>query len=196
MKLAFALLPLLLAAGQAGAQGGAPTSELGRFGVWTVTREPGIEQPQVCVLRSGGSGGRGVTLRAFDRDGPLFFELAKEGWEIPPRTRLRVELRFDGGQAWRFTAEGEGRRVFWATSESLPRFVRGWTGAARMALTFPEGDEPGWDVSMAGSAAAMTRFAECLEGLRPARPTQPFGRPAEPEPARPTQPFSRQGGST
>jgi hypothetical protein len=192
MKRGLPFLALLLAGVQAQAQ----TSELGRFGVWTVTREPGIEQPQLCVLRSGGSGGRGVTLRAFDRDGPLFFELAKEGWEIPARTRLRVELRFDGGPAWRFAAEGEGRRVFWATSDSLPRFVRAWSGAARMGLSFPEGDEPAWDVSMAGSAAAMTRFAECLEGLRPARPTQPFGRPAEPEPARPTQPFSRPGGAT
>ena len=191
MKLVFPLfLLLLLVAGQAGAQ----TSELGRFGVWTVTREPGIEQPQVCVLRSGGSGGRGVTLRAFDRDGPLLFELAKESWAIPARTRLRVDLRFDGGAGWRFVAEGEGRRVFWATSDSLPRFMRAWSGASRMVLSFPQGDEPGWEVSMTGSAAAMARFAECLEGLRPARPTQPFGRPTEPEPAHPTQPF-RSGGT-
>jgi hypothetical protein len=43
MKRGLPFLALLLAGVQAQAQ----TSELGRFGVWTVTREPGIEQPQL-----------------------------------------------------------------------------------------------------------------------------------------------------
>jgi hypothetical protein len=83
---------------------------------------------------------------------------------------------------------------FWVARSYSAGFVREFAESNRMLIEFPDGDEPNWTASLAGSREAAKVFVNCVKyyGGIPRDPdvsTQPFGKPS---PTQPTQPF---GGS-
>lgn len=198
-RLAAILVPLAALGGTASAQ---TSNDLGSYGAWTAYRATTASGRAICGIRVTGSEGRSLHLKYFAGDNSITVQAFRQGWTIPPGTRLRVELRVDQNAPWSTSgANGQRNMVEWTVAGGLDRFSSQFRNGSRLYLDFPQGSETGWVVSLTGSSAALGRMAECMQALRAGgggpggnsggkgggAPSQPFGN-APPAP-QPSQPF-------
>jgi hypothetical protein len=144
----------------------------------------------------------GTILVKYQRGGSgIFIQLFKSNWRFSTnKVPVKASVSFD---STRLNAEGtayidrlpDGSPVsyveFWVVRSYSAGFVREFADSNRMLFEFPDGDEPNWTASLAGSREAAKVFVNCVKyyGGIPRDPevsTQPFGKPAAP-----TQPYGR-----
>jgi hypothetical protein len=85
-----------------------------------------------------------------------------------------------------------GASVFmFVSKENAGNVLRVFGEADRMVISFPEGDEPPWDVKMDGSRKAANEFMHCIymiqQSAKSAQPTSPV-KPTQPVKPKQTQP--------
>ncbi|HEY4042051.1 MAG TPA: hypothetical protein VGM32_09440 [Rhodopila sp.] len=140
------------------------------------------------------SDNRRLSIR-FDIGGPgTTFSAGKPDWAIPPDTHLTVVMQIGLSTPWTLQAVGHDHSIDWTLdANAMQAFDRQFRGASSMTLTFPDGNEPPWALSLAGSTAVSDTFGRCIRDLTQqveATGPQGNGAPASAPPAAgPTQPF-------
>lgn len=174
------------------------TTPLGRYGAWSVYSMVTPAGRNVCGMVAQGSEGRRLHVQHVRGSNFILFQAFKASWRIPQGTRMAISMRIDEGAAWAAPqATGQRNSMQWTMRSGIPRFEREFRNGSRLILTFPDGSEPDWAVSLNGSSEAMGRLVTCMRS-HGAEPSQPFGGtpPAQPsQPNQPTQPFSTPGPS-
>jgi hypothetical protein len=148
----------------------------------------------------------------FDIGGPdTIFSAGKPDWSIPADTHMTVVMQVGLNTPWTMRAVGHDHSIEWTLDPNAVQvFDRQFRGSPSMTLTFPDGNEPPWSLSLAGSSAISDTFTRCIRDLTqqvqaaqsqgrpqpangtppPQSPTQPFGAPASPPPGQPAAPAS------
>ncbi|MDE2580559.1 MAG: hypothetical protein KGL52_02905 [Rhodospirillales bacterium] len=152
----------------------------------------------VCGMDTANSAdGMRLTLTTVIGADGLFFRLSKPTWKIPKGSAVTVLVQIGHHAARPYRTNGATTNLDWTLDDAeIARFDGAFRSAEFMTLSFPDGTEPPWRVSLAGSTAVDRTFAVCVRDLTqrqrestaggaPSGPTQPFGRP----PAQPTQPM-------
>jgi hypothetical protein len=132
----------------------------------------------------------------------MVFSASKPDWSIPDNTPVRVVMQVGLNTPWTMQGTGHEHGIDWTLDRSaMVMFERQFRSATSMTLTFPDGNEPPWTVSLIGSSAISDTFDRCVRDLtrqvqaaQPPAPggpapqgaTQPFGSPAGPPPAQPS----------
>ncbi|HBK08651.1 MAG TPA: hypothetical protein DDZ81_22830 [Acetobacteraceae bacterium] len=127
------------------------------------------------------------------------FSSSKPDWLIPDSTHVTVVMQVGLNVPWTLQATGHGHAIDWTLDpNAIQVFDRQFRGAASMTLTFPDGNEPPWVLSLTGSTAISDTFGRCVRDLTrqvqenpppaagaraPQGATQPFST-SEPPPAR------------
>ena len=142
---------------------------------------------------------RRLSLR-FDIGGTATsFSASKPDWSIPAGTHVTVVMQI--GLAAPATLQGTGhdRAIDWTLDPAAMQTFDGqFRGAASMTLAFPDGTEPPWSLSLAGSTAISDTFGRCVRDLThqvQAAQSQGSGS-SEPAPAGATQPFAPPAATT
>jgi hypothetical protein len=128
------------------------------------------------------------------------FSASKPNWSIPDNTRITVVMQVGLTTPWTQPATGSGHTIEWALDRAgIQSFDRQFRSASSMTVTFPDGNEPPWTVSLAGSTAISDTLGRCVRDLtrqvQAAQPppnappvgsgaTQPFGPSVPPALAR------------
>lgn len=178
-------------------QARAQNTPLGRYGAWSVYSMVTPAGRDVCGMVAQGSEGRRVHVQHVRGGNYLLFQAFKASWRIPPGTRMAISMRIDQGAAWAAPqARGQRNSMQWTMSTGIPRFETEFRNGSRLILSFPDGSEPDWAVSLNGSSEAMARMVTCIRA-HGGEPSQPFGGSPTPpaQPSQPTQPFSAPGPS-
>ena len=123
------------------------------------------------------------------------FSASKPDWSIPDKTPIRVVMQVGLNTPSTRQASGHGRSIDWPMDRpAMQSFDQQFRGASSMTLTFPDGNEPPWTVSLAGSSAISDALDRCVRDLtRQVQAQQPPAGGAPPAPGTPpqaTQPFS------
>ncbi|MBB3896682.1 hypothetical protein [Roseococcus suduntuyensis] len=165
------------------------TTPLGRYGAWTVYAMVTPAGRDVCGMVASGAEGRRLHIQHVRNTNFILFQAHKASWTIPQGTRMQINMRIDQGAGWTAPqATGQGRSAHWTLRSGLSRFEAEFRNGSRLTLTFPQGNEPEWSVSLNGSSEAMARLVTCMRS-HGNEPTQPFGGAPTP-PGQPSQPFS------
>jgi hypothetical protein len=126
--------------------------------------------------------------------------VSKPGWSIPDNTHVTVVMQIGLNPPWTEQATGHGNAIEWAADENaMQPFDPQFRGSSSMTLTFPDGNEPPWTISLAGSSAISATFGRCVRDLTSqVEAAQAAGSPAPAAqgtaPAA-TQPFSSSAGT-
>jgi hypothetical protein len=118
---------------------------------------------------------------------------SKPDWTIPPNTHVTVVMQIGLNTPWTSQAIGHDHSIDWTLDPgAMQGFDQQFRGSSSMTLTFPDGNEPPWTVSLAGSTAISDAFGRCVRDLtrqvQAAQSQQPNGAPNGTPGA--TQPFS------
>ena len=133
--------------------------------------------------------GRTFSLRFELGAGDVVFVASKTGWSIPDRTQIPVVMQVGLDRPWSAQGVGSGDRVQWTLDRaSYPVFDSQFRGASSMTLTFPEGNEQPWIVTLAGSSAISTAMSRCVADLARRAAAGPAAAAPSPAPST-TQPF-------
>jgi hypothetical protein len=170
-------------------------------GPWDAFSGRGNNGGAVCGMgNTDPTDNRRLSLR-FDIGGAdTTFSASKPNWSIPDSTRISVVVQVGLNTPWILQATGSGDSIGWTLDQSgMQAFDRQFRGSSSMTVTFPDGNEPPWRLSLAGSTAISETFARCVRDLtrqvqaaqppanaapQPPGATQPFGPPAAAPPAR------------
>lgn len=140
---------------------------------------------------------RNLSMR-FDIGGAnTTFAATKPNWSIPDGTQVVVVMQVGLNTPWTLHGSGYGHAIGWTLDRNAVQgFERQFRSAQSMTLTFPDGNEPPWTISLAGSTAISDTFGRCITDLtRQVRNAPPPGNTgAAPQGA--TQPFSPSAGAT
>ena len=126
------------------------------------------------------------------------FSASKPDWSIPDNTPIRVVMQVGLGTPWTQQATGHGHSIDWLIDRTaMQAFDQQFRGAPSMTLTFPDGNEPSWTISLAGSSAISDAFDRCVRDLtRRVQGSQPANNGPPPGAAGvATQPFSPSAGA-
>jgi hypothetical protein len=161
-------------------------------GVWDAFSGRGDSGGPVCgVGTTIPADGRRLELRFAIGGTTTSFSTSKPDWSIPPDTHVTVVMQVGLNTPWTMPATGHDHSIDWTLDPGgMQAFDRQFRGAASMTLAFPDGNEPPWSLSLAGSTAISDTFGRCIRDLTrqvQANPPPPNGAPA---PSGPTQPFS------
>ena len=119
------------------------------------------------------------------------FSASKPDWSIPDNTHVTVVMQVGLNVPWTIQATGHDHAIGWTLDpNAIQAFDRQFRGASSMTLAFPDGNEPPWALSLAGSTAISDTFGRCVRDLTrqvQANPPPPNGAPP---PQGATQPFS------
>lgn len=123
----------------------------------------------------------------------LLIQVSKSNWRVPTGTRMTIALQMDQNPVWSGVATGTSSANGLSFAEmSVPlreirTFINEFRGGSVLRVSFPDGSEPTWFISLRGSNAVSDLFSSCVgsfpEGRGSPEPTQPHGSAA------PTQPF-------
>jgi hypothetical protein len=117
---------------------------------------------------------------------------SKPEWSVPANTRVTVVMQVGLNTPWTLQANGQERSIDWRLDRNAMQvFDRQFRNAASMTLTFPDGNEPPWTVSLAGSSVISDTFGRCIRDLTrqvqsappPSSPTSSATQPFSPAPA-------------
>jgi hypothetical protein len=119
------------------------------------------------------------------------FSASKPDWSIPDDTRVAVVIQVGLNTPWIQQAVGHGQAIDWTLDwNGFQTFDRQFRGASSMTVTFPDGNEAPWTLSLAGSTAISSTFGRCVTDLtRQVQAAQPPNSPG-PQPQGATQPFN------
>lgn len=129
------------------------------------------------------------------------FSASKPDWSIPDNTPIRVVMQVGLNTPWTQRATGHGHAIDWPMDRAaIQSFDQQFRGASSMTLTFPDGNEPPWTVSLAGSSTISDAFGRCVRDLtRQVQALQQPGNSAPPPPGAArtaTQPFTPAAGAS
>jgi hypothetical protein len=164
-------------------------------GAWDAFSGRGDTGGAVCGIGSTNpTDDRRLSIR-FDIGGTdTAFSASKPDWSIPPNTHITVVMQIGLNTPWTMQAIGHEHRIDWTLDpNAIQTFDRQFRGASSMTLTFPDGNEPPWMLSLAGSAAISDTFGRCVRDLtQQVQAAQSQGQPPAngAAPQGPTQPFS------
>ena len=126
------------------------------------------------------------------------FTASKPSWSIPENTRITVVMQVGLNTPWTVQGTGQpsGHSIVWTLDrDRIQLFDQQFRMAPSMTLSFPDGNEQAWSLSLAGSTAISDTFGRCVRDLtRQAQSAQPLGAAPAPQPG-PTQPFSPPAGA-
>ncbi len=187
VAIALIVVPLLLAAGAAVAH--ARVKQIFASGQWSAYGGTTVGNTQVCGIEAAGPGGGRVMIQQETGQTGLNLILQKGSWSIPGNTAIDLAFLFDGQSRFPAHATGAGDvvTVAMAFQQTVP-FMRAVRQDGQMVISFLNGNEPPWPISLLGSGAVLNAFDDCRAGLASSTPTQPFT-PAPP-PASPATPAS------
>lgn len=175
------VLAVLLLAAPAAAQGRMEES----FGAWRAFTDGAS-----CGMESA-SGPRLLRITQAMGGEMVTFQVSRGGWRIPPGEAIALVMQVDNQEAIlvRSARGAEDAIRFTVDRERFADFSPQFTAGGTLRLSFPDGDEQPWFVSLRGSSAAYASFWRCLGGM--GSTPQPFGRgqrqEGEPQPFRPFQ---------
>ena len=165
-------------------------------GVWDAFSGRNANGGAVCgVGTTNPADNRRLSIR-FDIGGASrMFSATKPGWSIPDNTPIPVVMQLGLNTPWTEQATGHGNSIDWSIDPAaMGSFDQQFRAAPSMTLTFPEGNEPPWTISLAGSSAISATFNRCVtdltrqvQALRPPPTSTPPTAGAAPPT---TQPFS------
>lgn len=129
---------------------------------------------------------RGFSIRFTIGGDAVEFVASKPNWSIPAGIHMTVMMQVGTDPPWTEQAEGNGHRLHWSMDQTAVQlFDAQFRRGATMTLSFPDGNEPMWTLSLGGSTAVDNTFGRCITDLTqrgqeraPANgppPTQPFG---------------------
>ena len=184
IRIAVANAALVLCLGTAAL---AETTVYYRAGNWNAfTTRVDQGTPACGIFSTDPSDGRGLSLR-FDIGGEnTTFTATKPAWQIPAGTPLRVVIQVGLETPWTDQAQGHDHGMAWTLDRAaIQTFDKQFRRAGSMTLTFPDGNERPWTISLAGSTAISNAFGRCIPDLTRQTETAapPAGQPAA------TQPF-------
>jgi hypothetical protein len=207
-----AAIPLALAFGPLPA-GAAPTVYY-HAGAWHAFTDKTTDGKDVCGIgTTNPTDGRDLTLTYTIGGDNLDFHASKPNWTIPDNTQLNVTMQVDSNEPWPAEAAGQGTSIDWSVgAASIRQFDTMFRNGGTLTIGFPQGNEPRWNLSLAGSTAASQTLWRCVQDIserdhvvNPASntppPTQPFTppeaatQPVTPQ-AAPTQPDATQPAQT
>lgn len=151
----------------------------------------------VCgVGNTNAADNRRLSIRMDIGGADTVFSVSKPGWSIPDGTRITVVMQIGLNTPWTEQATGHGHAITWPLDRgTMQPFDQQFRGASSMTVTFPDGNEPPWTVSLAGSSAISDTFGRCVRDLtQQVQAAQPPAS-APPPPQGATQPFSATAGS-
>jgi hypothetical protein len=138
---------------------------------------------------------RNLSIR-FDIGGTdTTFAATKPSWSIPDGTRAVVVMQVGLNAPWTLHGSGYGHAIGWTLDRNaIQGFDRQFRSAQSMTLTFPDGNEPPWTISLTGSTAISDTFGRCITDLtRQVQAAANSSGSAAPQGA--TQPFSPSAGA-
>jgi hypothetical protein len=119
------------------------------------------------------------------------FSASKPDWNVPDNQRVSVVMQVGLNTPWTEQGTGHEHAIDWTLDGgAMEVFDQQFRGASSMTMTFPDGNEPPWVVSLSGSSAISATFQRCVHDLtEQVEASQP---PAGQAPAPPgaTQPFT------
>jgi len=199
--IALILGPLWLGLLWAPAAGNAQIQTYYHAGAWDAFSGRNDKAGAVCGIgNTNPADNRRLSIR-FDIGGTdSIFSASKPDWSIPDNTPIRVVMQVGLNTPWTRQATGHGHSIDWPMDRAaIESFDQQFRDAPSMTLTFPDGNEPPWTVSLAGSSAISDAFDRCVRDLtREVQALQQPGSSAPPLPgAAPgaTQPFSPAAGA-
>jgi hypothetical protein len=115
--------------------------------------------------------------------GVMYIHLFKQGWRIPQGTKVAVSLDFDAdhfgevNEAYgAMSKSGAGMvELYLSGADEIKHFFNQVAEANTMTVTFPNGNEAPWKVSMDGSRKTVELMTSCMARAEANRPSQPFG---------------------
>ena len=127
-------------------------------------------------------------------------QLWKRNWrlaenaEVPFKMNFRDDAKPDDNQilnapgGWAVPSDAYGTSVFAnIEKDDEAKLLAAFSDADRIAIHFPEGDEPSWSVKGEGSRKAASEFTKCISQVQQTAGTQPV----KPQPVKPTQPTGK-----
>jgi hypothetical protein len=169
-------------------------------GAWDAFSGRNDKGGAVCGIgNTNPSDGRRLSIH-FDIGGTdTVLSASKPDWAIPDNTPVRVVMQIGLNTPWTEQATGRGHDIEWSMDRAAMQwFDQQFRGASSMTLTFPDGNEPPWTITLAGSSAISDAFGRCIRDLtRQVQAQQPGYGAAPPQGGAPgaTQPFAPQAGS-
>jgi len=134
----------------------------------------------------------------------MIIQLYKSSWKITPGAKVSFNLElFDNERpgdsatlktdnGWMTSLKGvPGASIFMGIeNEVMGDFIKAFSDADKIVISFPNGDEPSWNAKMDGSRKAANEFKRCMyiiqQGKSATQPTQT--QPTQPVKPKPTQP--------
>jgi hypothetical protein len=168
-------------------------------GVWDAFSGRNDKGGAVCGIgNTSPSDNRRMSIR-FDIGGTdTIVTATKPDWAIPDGTQIRVVMQIGLNTPWTEQGNGHNHSVSWILDRSaMQPFDQQFASASSMTLTFPDGNEPPWAMSLAGSSAITATFARCINDLTSqVQAAKAAGAAAPPPTQGTTQPFNSSANGT
>ncbi|WP_428485790.1 hypothetical protein [Rhodopila sp.] len=120
------------------------------------------------------------------------FDANKPDWTIPDGMQVAVVMQIGANPAWTLHGTGHGQTIEWTMDRNaIQTFDQQFRAAGSMTLSYPDGNESPWHISLAGSTAVSDTFGRCVVDLtRQMQTARPSASGSQGAPAA-TQPFSQ-----
>ena len=150
--------------------GFADTHVLARTGAWQAfggTTEDG--QP-VCGMSSSG-GGKYFGLKYYSGDNTLTIQLGNDSWTLKNKIKVKVRMQFDNNSPWNATgvgmhfSDGDAGLQFEINRKQLDGFMREFSNADHISISFPDQDVSDWHGSLEGSDTISRHFSDCMQKM-------------------------------
>jgi hypothetical protein len=171
----------------------AQISQLGTYGFWRVYGGKSNDGTPMCgTAIYNDNRSRSLHIKHFKNDGYLTIHMFKDSWKIPSGTDVNISLQVDSHPRWVAKYKGYNNMLEWPIGISnLDRFLNEFRIGLKMRVSFPDGDENDWVVSLSGSSAAMNGFFQCAGRLTLGSDnSQPHGSGRSQPHQVPSQPFA------
>ncbi len=166
-------------------------------GVWDAFSGRGDAGGPVCgVSTTNPANSRQFSIRYGIGGSTTALTASKPDWSVPENTHVTVVMQVGLNTPWTAQGLGHGHNIEWTLDHAaMQAFDRQFRGASSMTLTFPDGNEPPWSLSLAGSTAISDTFGRCIRDLTRQMQSAPPPATGAPAPQGATQPFTAQDGS-
>ncbi len=120
------------------------------------------------------------------------FSASKPDWAIPDSTRVAVVMQIGLETPWIAQGTGHEHAIDWMLTPAMMQiFDKQFRSSPSMTVTFPDGSEAPWVLSLSGSTVISDTFGRCIRDLTQQVKSAPPAAAAT-APANATQPFNAQ----
>jgi hypothetical protein len=89
---------------------------------------------------------------------------SKDSWHIPAGTRAPLNISFAAGRSFALIGDGEGQKIDAPVPDSeVAAWTHNFTAMSTMTVSFPEGAERPWLMSLAGTTPTIEAMAHAIE---------------------------------